>query len=148
MTTNKRQLPHGHRNNKMYFHAGCLVVLCLFGIRSVPCNAASKLDRKETCLVVYQATTSVLQSVLRIGKARFLFDKKTSYRHVISSLPHMVPTCYNPPSTPTNDQCQISPAASPEILHHTVWRTWLCTAYSNETWLYCQYSLISYTFFS
>ena len=29
------------------------------------------------------------------------------------------------PFTPKSDQCQISPAASPEILHHTVWRTWL-----------------------
>ena len=27
-----------------------------------------------------------------------------------------------------SDQCQIFPAASPEILHHTVWRTWLFTA--------------------
>ena len=27
--------------------------------------------------------------------------------------------------TPKSDQCQISPAASPEILRHTVWRTWL-----------------------
>ena len=26
--------------------------------------------------------------------------------------------------------CQISPAASPEILHHTVWRTWLFIAYT------------------
>ena len=29
------------------------------------------------------------------------------------------------PFTPKSDQCQISPAASPEILHHTVRRTWL-----------------------
>ena len=29
------------------------------------------------------------------------------------------------PFTPKSDQCQIFPAASPEILHHTVWRTWL-----------------------
>ena len=28
------------------------------------------------------------------------------------------------PFTPTSDQFQISSAASPEILHHTVWRTW------------------------
>ena len=33
------------------------------------------------------------------------------------------------PFTPKSDQCQISPAASPEILHHTVWRTWLFIAY-------------------
>ena len=29
------------------------------------------------------------------------------------------------PFTPKSDQCQISPAASPKVLHHTVWRTWL-----------------------
>ena len=38
------------------------------------------------------------------------------------------------PSTPKSDQCQISPAASPEILHHTVWRTWLFTSYSDKRW--------------
>ena len=36
------------------------------------------------------------------------------------------------PFTPESDQCQISPAASPEILHHTVRRTWLFIAYSGE----------------
>ena len=39
------------------------------------------------------------------------------------------------PFTPESDQCQISPAASPEILHHTVRRTWLFIAYSDEKWL-------------
>ena len=39
-----------------------------------------------------------------------------------------------------SDQCQISPAASPEIFHHTVWRTWLFIAYSDERWLYYQFS--------
>ena len=29
------------------------------------------------------------------------------------------------------DQFEISPAASPEILHHTVWRTWLFIAYTD-----------------
>ena len=37
--------------------------------------------------------------------------------------------------TPKSDQCQIYPAASPELLHHTVWRTWLLIAYSDERWL-------------
>ena len=41
--------------------------------------------------------------------------------------------------TPKSDQFQISPAASQEILHHTVWRTWLwIIAYSDEKWLYYQ----------
>ena len=36
------------------------------------------------------------------------------------------------PFTPESDQCQISPAASQEIWHHTVRRTWLFIAYSDE----------------
>ena len=45
------------------------------------------------------------------------------------------------PFTPKSDQSQISPAASPEILHHTVWRTWLFIAYSDERLLHYQFSL-------
>ena len=36
------------------------------------------------------------------------------------------------PFTPESDQCQISSPAPPEILHHTVRRTWLYIAYSDE----------------
>ena len=36
---------------------------------------------------------------------------------------------------------EISPATSPEILHHTVWRTWLFIAYSDERWSRYQFSL-------
>ena len=36
------------------------------------------------------------------------------------------------PFTPKSDQYQISPAPSVEILHHTVWRSWLVIAYSDE----------------
>ena len=50
---------------------------------------------------------------------------------------------YFNPFTPKSDQVQISPAASPVILHHTVWRTWLFTAYSYERWLYYQFWVIS-----
>ena len=46
-----------------------------------------------------------------------------------------------PPFTPKSDQRQISPAASPQILHNTEWRTWLVIAYSDEVWLYYQFSL-------
>ena len=46
----------------------------------------------------------------------------------------------------TLDQFQISPAALPEILHHTVGRTWILIAYSDESWLYCQFSLRTCTF--
>ena len=36
------------------------------------------------------------------------------------------------PLTPKSDQCQNSPAASQEIWHHTVWRTWSFMAHSHE----------------
>ena len=49
-------------------------------------------------------------------------------------------TSFNP-FTPKSDQCQISPAASPEILHHPVWRTWMFIAYWVDKWLYYQFSL-------
>ena len=45
------------------------------------------------------------------------------------------------PFIPKSDQFQISPAASPEILHHTVWRICLFIAYSDERWSYYQFSL-------
>ena len=45
------------------------------------------------------------------------------------------------PFTPESDQCQNSPTASQEIWHHTVWRTWLFIAYSDEKWLYYKLSL-------
>ena len=45
------------------------------------------------------------------------------------------------PFAPKSDQCQISPAASPEMLHHTVWRLWRFIAYSDERWSYYQFSL-------
>ena len=45
------------------------------------------------------------------------------------------------PFTPERDQCQNSPAASQEIWHHTVWRTWLFIAYSDEKWLHYKFSL-------
>ena len=43
-----------------------------------------------------------------------------------------------------SDQFQISPAASPELLHHTSMKTWLFIAYSDERWLYYQFSLPHY----
>ena len=46
------------------------------------------------------------------------------------------------PFTPKGDQFQISPAASPEILHHTLWRTWLFITFSDGRWLYYQFSLL------
>ena len=45
------------------------------------------------------------------------------------------------PSNPESDQFQISPTASPGISHYTAWRTWLFIAYSDDRWLYYQFSL-------
>ena len=45
------------------------------------------------------------------------------------------------PFTPESDQCQNFPAASQEMWHHTVWRTWLFIAYSDEKWLCYKFSL-------
>ena len=45
------------------------------------------------------------------------------------------------PFTPKSHQRQISPSASPKILHHTLWRTWLFIAYQDEIWLCYQFSL-------
>ena len=52
------------------------------------------------------------------------------------------------PSTQERDQLQISPAASPEVLHHTVWRTWLFIAYSDGKRLHYQVPLHHFTHFS
>ena len=35
-----------------------------------------------------------------------------------------------------SDHFQTSPTPSPEIFYHTVWRTWLFVAYSDERWFY------------
>ena len=42
---------------------------------------------------------------------------------------------------PKCDLLQTPPAASPELLHHTVWRTWLFIAFSDERLSYYQFSL-------
>ena len=38
------------------------------------------------------------------------------------------------------DQIQLSPTASPDILHHTVWGIWLFMAYSDKRWFYYPFS--------
>ena len=46
------------------------------------------------------------------------------------------------PFTPKSDEVQISLATSPEILHHTKWRTWLFFACSNKRWS-CPVSILT-----
>ena len=58
----------------------------------------------------------------------------------LSFTAHIFGNKFNP-FTPKSDQFQISPAASPEISHHTGWRTWFFRAYSDGRWLYYQFSL-------
>ena len=62
--------------------------------------------------------------------------------------------CFSPtwstlsPFTPKSDQVQISPAASPVILHHKVWRTWLFIAYSHWKMIIVPILITSLTHFS
>ena len=60
---------------------------------------------------------------------------------LISSFPIALQTIELWIKAAENDQFQISPAASTEILQHTVWRTWLFIADSYERWLHYQFSL-------
>ena len=48
--------------------------------------------------------------------------------------------------TSKSDQFQISPAASPETLQHTVWRTWLLIANSDENHYTTNSHYLTYTF--
>ena len=48
------------------------------------------------------------------------------------------------PSTLKTDRLQISPTASREIVHHTVWRTWLFIVFSDQRWFSYQFSAILY----
>ena len=54
-------------------------------------------------------------------------DLETSVNAELNNL-----NCWLKPFSPKCDQYQISSVASPEILHHTVRRTWLFIGYSNE----------------
>ena len=79
------------------------------------------------------------------GTGRNACTPPPSFPHLVPSLPPPSPSLLSPkrcdpttfnPFTPKSDQYQISPAISPEILHHTVWRTWFFIACSDERWLH------------
>ena len=76
--------------------------------------------------------SALLFSILSITMNYFYFVWKDNHDQVV--------IIFNP-FTPESDQCQNSPAASQEIWHHTVWRTWLFIAYWDEKWLYYKFSL-------
>ena len=50
------------------------------------------------------------------------------------------------PFTPGSDQFQISLTASPEILHHTLWRTWLFPGYSERSLYTTNSHYLTHTF--
>ena len=54
--------------------------------------------------------------------------------------------CSFNPFAPKSDQFQITHEVSPEILHHTAWRTWLSIDYSDEIRLYYEFSLAHLAF--
>ena len=58
--------------------------------------------------------------------------------------------CSGEPANPStkSDQLLNSPAASPEIEHHAVWRTWLFIAYSDERWFFVPFLTTSLKHFS
>ena len=88
-------------------------------------------------------------------------DDYTANRVYLFSLPHLYWDTYThtdqaqkaikcdlfvSPFTPKSYQFQTSPATSPEISRHKVWRTCLYTAYSDARWLYYQFShYLTYT---
>ena len=77
--------------------------------------------------------------VLDISTGKFQMQVLSHCGHVVhedapdrvSGTPRDTPPEHVNPFTPKSDQFQISPAASPAILHDTVWRTWLFIAYSD-----------------
>ena len=78
------------------------------------------------------------------------FIKRRGSRPLFDSLHLQAADKYNTinPLTPKSDQYQISPGDSAGILHHTVGRTWLFIAYSDEKRLYYQILIASFVDFS
>ena len=79
--------------------------------------------------------TSHSKENLAMAQLTQMNDDYTSNSHYLTYI-----ILFNP-FTPKSDQCQICSAASPGILHRTVWGIWLFIAYSDERWLYYQFSL-------
>ena len=84
-----------------------------------------------------------LQNWTTTKESHFLITSMTTDQHQMTwnLITMSVTISENYPFTPESDERQNSPAASQEIWHHTVWRTWLFIAYSDEKWLYYKFSL-------
>ena len=107
--------------------------------RNTSLGSVSRLFARGHCFLFVLITYHIFQ----FFNSLFFFFQDFSFRMTLESMdrrPSGFAGFINP-FTPKSDQCQISPAASPEILHHTVWRTRLFIAYSDERWLYYQFSL-------
>ena len=89
-------------------------------------------EQRLDCVRVWQITVGHLSRNLHTNVEVNVFLHSSIIRRWLEQSAWQV--ALNP-FTPKGDQSPISPAASPEILHHTVWRTWLFIAYSDERWL-------------
>ena len=71
----------------------------------------------------------------KVGRIHFLSSGvkglMQKYGHILLLVYALEMFIWLNPFTPKSDQVRISPVASPVILHHTVWRTWLFIAYSD-----------------
>ena len=76
----------------------------------------------------------VLMEFIHKKKAERLRANQLRYDndHLLRTVLPCPGLCAVNPFTPKSDQFQISPAASPEIWHHTVWRTWLFITYLED----------------
>ena len=123
----------------------CLHVTQHFRWNFISCASSISPAHNLGCVVVktsYKTCPSIrrfVQSATDDSQSMRPHGKKASFRGVMfwwASLQVSQAWIRRNPFTPKGDQCQISPAASPQILHHTVWRTWLFITYSDERWLY------------
>ena len=101
-------------------------------------NFNSFTPKSDQCQISPAASPEILHHTVR---RTWLFIAHSDERWLYNRLSlHHLYILFNP-FTPESDQCQISPPAPPEILHHTVRRTWLFIAHSDERWLYNRLSL-------
>ena len=103
------------------------------------------ITHKRSCrlskskLLVFRLWCSWVQSQNGFGSCH-LQNKAMHWPFHSQIKKNMPPNLFNP-FTPKSDRSNNSPAASPAILHHTVWRIWLFIACSDERWLHYQFSL-------
>ena len=130
-----RGLNHGPARwiNPEYW--GCIFFLPLGGGNSRDCFSINEWDGEIYSNVQSSTATTGISLLRKVWPGHFVSQNyPTPWGNFQLCI---LQTLFKPlnPFTPESDQCQNSPAASPEILCHTVWRTWLFIAYSDERWL-------------